>query len=144
MRRRLLRAARALVLITAALPTPAPAQSGLSPCRAGRYRLVDPSGSPQVLGLQIRMSHRAPYAGRRSGAPKCLVAEAVAGLVQARAGSGPPPRTVVAHGARWSVGRFACTYRSAGAQPARSIRRVQCVHTGRFAATVRFQLRGAL
>jgi hypothetical protein len=72
-----------------------------------------------------------------------LVAEAVAGLVQARAESGPPPRAVVAHGARWSVGRFPCAYRSLGARPAEAIRRAQCVHTGRFAATVRFVLRGA-
>jgi hypothetical protein len=143
MRRHLLRAAPVLVLLAAALPCPATAQSGFSPCPAGHYQLVDRSGDPQVVNLQIRMAHRAPYSGLRSGAPKCLVAEAVAGLVQARAGSGPPPRAVVAQGARWSVGRFTCTYRTPGARPGRPIRRAQCVHTGRFAATVRFVLRGS-
>src|SRR3954449_11413467 len=78
-------------------------------------RLVDPSGDPQVVNLQVRMAQRAPYSGLPAGAPRCLVAEAVAGVVQARAESGAPPRAVIARGARWSVGRFACTYRSAGA-----------------------------
>jgi hypothetical protein len=143
MPRLLLRAAPALALLAAALPSPATAQSGFSPCQAGHYLLVDPSGDPQVVNLQIRMVHRAPYSGLRRGAPKCLVAEAVAGLVQARAESGPPPRAVVAQGARWSVGRFACTYGSLGARPVEAIRRARCVHTGRFPATVRFVLRGA-
>jgi hypothetical protein len=143
MRRHIFRAAPALVVLAAAHPGPATAQSGFSPCRAGHYQLVDRSGNPQVVDLEIRMARRAPYAGLRTGAPKCLVAEAVAGLVQARAESRPPPRAVVAHGARWSVGRFTCTYRSAGAQPAQPIRRARCVHTGRFAATVGFELRGA-
>jgi hypothetical protein len=143
MRRHLLRAAPALALLAAALPSPATAQTRFSPCTAGHYRLVDPSGDPQVVNLQIDMAHRAPYSGLRSGAPKCLVAETVAGLVQARAESGPPPHAVVAQGARWSVGRFACTYRTLGARPVQALRRAQCVHTGRFAATVRFVLRGA-
>jgi hypothetical protein len=50
---------------------------------------------------------------------------------------------VVAQGARWTVGRFTCTYRTLGARPVQAVRRAQCVHTGRFAATVRFVLRGA-
>jgi hypothetical protein len=144
MRRHLLRAAPVLAVLAAALPSPAPAATGFSSCPAGRYRLVDPSANPQVVNLQIRMAHRAPYSGLPAGAPKCLVAEAVAGLVQGRATAGSPPRAVVARGARWSVGRFTCTYRSAGAQPAQPVRRAQCVHSGRFAATVRFGLRGAL
>jgi hypothetical protein len=144
MRRHVLRAAPVLAVLAAALPSPAPAATGFSSCQAGHYRLVDPSGDPQVVNLQVRMARRAPYSGLPAGAPRCLVAEAVAGLVQARAESGAPPRAVIARGARWSVGRFACTYRSAGAQPAQPVRRAQCVHTGRFPATVRFGLRGAL
>jgi hypothetical protein len=145
-RRSILRAARAiapLAVLAAALPSAATAQTGFSSCPAGHYLLVDPSGNPQVVNLQIRMAHRAPYSGLRTGAPKCLVAEAVAGLVQARAASGPPPRAVVAQGARWAVGRFTCTYRTLGARPVEAIRRARCVHTGRFAATVRFVLRGS-
>jgi hypothetical protein len=143
MRRLILRAAPALVLLAAALPSPATAQTSFSPCRAGHYLLVNPSGNPQVLNLQVHMAHRAPYSGVAAGTPKCLVAEAVAALVQRRAESGPPPRTVVADGARWSVGRFTCTYRNQGARPVQPIRRAQCVHTGRFAATVRFVLRSS-
>jgi hypothetical protein len=143
MRRHVLRAAPALAVLAAALPSPARAQSPFSPCQAGHYRLVDPSANPQVVNLQIEMAHRAPYAGLPGGAPKCLVAEAVAALVQDGARSGPPPRAVVAQGARWTVGRFTCTYRTLGARPVQAIRRAQCVHTGRFAATVRFVLRGA-
>jgi hypothetical protein len=146
MRRHHLRAAAAIVplaVLAAAIPAGAPAAAGFSSCPAGHYLLVDPSGNPQVVNLQIRMAHRAPYAGLRTGAPKCLVAEAVAGLVQARAESAPPPRAVVAQGARWSVGPFVCTYRTLGARPVQATRRAQCVHTGRFAATVRFVLRGS-
>ena len=143
MRRHLVRAAAALAVLAAALPATAPAQTGFSPCQAGHYLLVDRSGDPQVVNLQVHMAHRAPYSGVPTGTPKCLVAEAVAALVQRQAESGPPPRAVVAEGARWTVGRFACTYRTLGARPVQAIRRAQCVHTGRFAATVRFTLRGA-
>jgi hypothetical protein len=131
-----------IAVLAAALPPAAPAATGFRSCPAGRYRLVDPSADPEVINLQISMPRRAPFAGLRSGAPSCLVAEAVAGQVQRRAASGPPPRTVPARGARWSVGLFTCSYRSPGAQPAQPIRRAECVHTGRFAATVRFTLRG--
>jgi hypothetical protein len=149
MRRPILRAARALAplaplaALAAAVPAAAPAATGFSACQAGHYLLVDPSGDPQVVNLQISMAHRAPYSGVRSGTPKCLVAEAAAALVQRGAESGPPPRAVVAEGARWTVGRFACTYRTLGARPVQATRRAQCVHTGRFPATVRFVLRGA-
>src|SRR3954451_19099131 len=86
------RAAPVLAVLAAALPSPAPAATGLSSCQAGHYRLVDPSGDPQVVNLQVRMARRAPYSGLPAGAPKCLVAEAVAGLVQARAGGRAPAR----------------------------------------------------
>ena len=65
-------------------------------------------------------------------APRCLVAEAVAMRVVSPKHR---PAKVDVYGARWNGGTYRCSYAEKSGYT-----QVQCSHTGKDAATVRFRL----
>lgn len=76
-------------------------------CKAGAYWLSDPTIFPTIGAL------RAVHLPRRTDhyAPRCLVADAVAGLIQTGfANHQKFPRNVHPQGARWDGGTFRCRY----------------------------------
>jgi hypothetical protein len=100
-------------------------------CDGRKYRLIEDLKDPTVELLRIKMRN-----ARADGyAPRCLVAEAAAMEVQLRASKGSPPKRITVYGARWSVGRYTCTYEDKS-----GYKQAQCVHTGKDANTVRFRL----
>lgn len=95
-------------------------------CDGKKYQLL--VGSPEVKLLRIKMRKR-----RADGyAPRCLVAEAVAMNV---VNPGDRPAKVKVYGARWNGGTYRCAYAEKTGYT-----QVQCGHTGKDAATVRFRL----
>jgi len=96
-------------------------------CTVGKYQLASADEDPAVADLRARNLPR-----RTSDyAPRCLVAEAIAGLVQFEASEGDPPRKVTAMGARWYGGVYRCTYAGTAAT---------CRKTGKPRRRVTFQL----
>ena len=100
-------------------------------CPGDRYLLINQDQPPAVKLLRIKMR-----ATKADGyAPRCLVAEAVAGDVQSYGRVGEKlPSTVRVVGAKFDAGPFRCTY-----TPVRDYRQAQCVARE---ATVRFRLVG--
>jgi hypothetical protein len=101
-------------------------------CDGKKYLLIRQDGDPQVKQLKIKMRNR-----RADGyAPRCLVAEAIAGEVQTGVISDHKrPKTVNIMGAQWGMRGVKCSYRERSGYT-----QVQCVKKGRDANTVRFRL----
>ena len=101
-----------LVLVAVALlAVPAKAHAATTRCSGHRYGLISSHAFPAIRRLR---AHGLPR--RTDGyAPRCLVAEAVAGLVQSRWGkddaSVPAPTRVHPRGARWDGGIWRLRYR---------------------------------
>jgi hypothetical protein len=126
-RRVLLTAAVALLaLALAPVSGHAAAKLKYHACDGKKYQLL--VGSPGVKLLRIKMRNR-----KADGyAPRCLVAEAVAMNV---VGPGDKPAKIDVYGARWNGGTYRRTYAEKSGYT-----QVQCRHTGKDAATVRFRL----
>jgi hypothetical protein len=102
-----MRRALLLLSVAAALLVPAaPASAVTVTCDPGEYLLVG-GENPTIEDLR---AHNLPR--KTSGyAPRCLVAEAIAAEIQRRLQEGgTAPRTVSAQGARWSSGKWRCSY----------------------------------
>jgi hypothetical protein len=97
-------------------------------CDGKKYQLVGPH--VKLLRIKMRKSRADGYA------PRCLVAEATAAVVDGD-GTGKHPEKVTVVGARWGVGEYTCTYAE---KSEFGYTQVQCVHTGKDANTVRFRL----
>jgi hypothetical protein len=101
-------------------------------CDGKKYLLLDQHGNPLVKLLRIKMRK----AKVDDYAPRCLVAEAVATEVQRGASDGKtPPKHVTVYGARWGIGKVACSYTAMSGYT-----QAQCVKTGTNASTTRFRL----
>ena len=93
----------ALALAAGAAAAPAAAHADSVSCRVGYYIPGADTASPTVTNLR---AHDLPR--RTDGyAPRCLVAEAIAGRIQDRfAERGSLPARVRVYGARWNGGRW--------------------------------------
>jgi hypothetical protein len=130
---RLTLAAAAALAVLAAVPASGhAAKLKFNRCDGKKYLLIRQDGDPRVEQLKIKMrKHRAD-----GYAPRCLVAEAIAGEVQTSViYDHKRPKTVNIMGAQWGMRGVKCKYtdRSGSTQ-------VQCVKKGRDANTVRFRL----
>jgi hypothetical protein len=100
------RAILLLPVVAALLVAAAPASAVTITCDPGEYLLVG-GENPTIENLR---AHNLPR--RTDGyAPRCLVAEAIAAEIQHRLQEGgKAPRTVSVQGARWSSGKWLCSY----------------------------------
>jgi hypothetical protein len=96
----------ALLAAAAALVAAAPAGAVTITCDPGEYLLLH-GENPTIEDLK---AHNLPR--KTSGyAPRCLVAEAIAAEIQRTLQDGKQaPRTVSVMGARWSSGKWRCSY----------------------------------
>jgi hypothetical protein len=96
----------ALLVAAAALVAAAPASAVTITCDPGEYLLVG-GENPTIEDLK---AHNLPR--KTDGyAPRCLVAEAIAAEIQSALQNGEKaPRTVSVMGARWSSGKWRCSY----------------------------------
>jgi hypothetical protein len=102
-------------------------------CDGKKYWLVKDLENPSVKSLRIKMRK-----SKADGyAPRCLVAEATAAEAQRGAADGKPPAELNVFGARWTVGKYKCTYEKKS-----GYLQAQCRHSGKDANTVRFRLVG--
>ena len=98
----------AALISAAALATAAPASADTISCKPeGEYWLVDPRGEPELTNLR---AHNLPR--KTDGyAPRCLVAEAVGAEIQLEFRlEGELPKHLHVYGARWSAGKWRCSY----------------------------------
>jgi hypothetical protein len=122
-------------VIAALLVTPAAGQAAklrYHSCSGTKYWLIASDANPQVKLLRIKMR-----SAKADGyAPRCLVAEGVAGEVQqAVIDDGKQPKNVHVMGAQWDM-RSTCSYTAQTGYT-----QVQCVaKRGNTANTVRFRL----
>jgi hypothetical protein len=95
-----------LIALLAVAATAAPASADTITCNPGEYLLLR-GENPRIADLR---AHNLPR--KTDGyAPRCLVAEAIAAEIQRTLqGGGKAPRTVLVYGARWSGGKWRCTY----------------------------------
>jgi hypothetical protein len=101
------RAVRALVVtVTALFIGAVPARADTITCNPGEYQLLH-GENPTIEDLR---AHNLPR--KTDGyAPRCLVAEAIAADIQRRLQDGQEaPRVVFVYGARWTGGRWRCSY----------------------------------
>lgn len=90
----------------AAASAPAASAAQVTKCSGKTYGGIDPSGFPSVSKLRA-----IDVPAKTDGyAPRCLVAETVAGQVQAH-WHNHGPRVVWARGARWNGGHWRMSYR---------------------------------
>jgi hypothetical protein len=96
----------ALLAAAATAVVAAPASADTVTCAPGEYLLIR-GENPRIADLR---AHNLPR--KTDGyAPRCLVAEVIAADVQRALQNGEkPPRTVIAWGARWSGGKWRCSY----------------------------------
>jgi hypothetical protein len=97
----------ALLAAAATAVAAAPASADTVECAPGEYLLIR-GENPRIADLR---AHNLPR--KTDGyAPRCLVAEAIAADVQRALQNGErPPRTVFVYGARWTGGKWRCSYR---------------------------------
>ena len=96
----------ALLVLTAAAVAPAPASADHVSCPVGHYLVGIAHASPKPSNLR---AHNLPR--KTDGyAPRCLVAEAIVSEIQLRADESGLPARLQVYGARWSGGRWRCTY----------------------------------
>lgn len=109
-----------LALAVAAVP--AQAKDSVTKCKVGAFYLAESSGSASVSRL------RAVNLPKKTDgyAPRCLVADALAGLVQSSVrDDGVLPTFVKPMGARWYGGEWRCQYTDANGQsPAATCRKI--------------------
>ncbi len=108
----------AVALITVAVlgGLPSAANAATTRCSGHDYWLIDRDAFPSIGKLRATNLPRLTS----DYAPRCLVAEAVAGLVQDGFrfydGKAHFPRRVHPRGARWNGGRYRCRYRDIQSQ----------------------------
>ena len=101
-------------------------------CDGKKYLLLIQDRDPLVKLLRIKMAK----AKADGYAPRCLVAEAVASLVQRDMIDGKkPPKHITVYGARWGIGKVTCSYTAMTGYTQAS-----CVKKGTNASTTRFRL----
>jgi hypothetical protein len=107
-----------VLLLAAALFAPNTAGAQTTKCNGHTYLLIDPNGFPSIQ--QLRAVNVPPLTD--GYAPRCLVAEGVAGLVQDRwSTTHRLPRLVHPMGARWNGGIWRVSYqRRLGPPPDRN------------------------
>ena len=100
-----------LLAVVLAVPATAEAKATTITCDAGQYQLLH-GENPRIERLR---AHNLPR--KTSGyAPRCLVAEAIAADIQRALQDGErAPRALNVYGARWSAGRWRCSYPQGGA-----------------------------
>jgi hypothetical protein len=94
-------------LVAATAITPATASADSISCRVGYYAPGADTASPTITNLR---AHNLPR--KTDGyAPRCLVAESIVAEIQRTYGDrGDLPARVRVYGARWSGGRWRCSY----------------------------------
>jgi hypothetical protein len=95
-----------LAVLAALAVVPATASADHVSCPIGHYLVGIKHASPKPSKLR---AHNLPR--RTDGyAPRCLVAEAIVSEIQLRADASGLPARLRVYGARWSGGRWRCTY----------------------------------
>jgi hypothetical protein len=96
----------ALLVVAAAGIAPATAGADHVSCPVGHYLVGIAHAKPKPSNLRAYNLPR-----KTDGyAPRCLVAEAIVSEIQLRADASGLPARLQVYGARWSGGRWRCTY----------------------------------